>query len=210
MLQSSSWSLYNASGAEKPARPRLIETLNRFFPHSKGHALDLGCGGGRDSRELLSRGWTVDAVDSDVDAMALTSMLHKNFSGLNVRQKNFESLELQENRYDLINASFSLPFCRPEKFSVFWAQLRRSLKPGGALSGELFGLNDEWRFSPRSGLQLTFHSQADIFNLCSGLVIHELREEEFDGPTFERPHKHWHIWTCFVRKPDSTGEVASR
>src|SRR5947209_16822786 len=36
-----------------------------------GHALDLGCGAGRDTRYLLAQGWRVTAVDREADAVAL-------------------------------------------------------------------------------------------------------------------------------------------
>lgn len=75
MNSKSGWKAYNSAGSSSPARPRLVNTLNKFFTSTPGRALDIGCGGGRDTRELLARGWTVDAIDDDDSAIELTSKL---------------------------------------------------------------------------------------------------------------------------------------
>src|SRR5258708_30442219 len=37
---------------------------------------------------------------------------------------------------DLVNASFSLPFCAPERFPEVWERIVESLRPGGRFCGQ--------------------------------------------------------------------------
>src|SRR5690606_3661669 len=54
----------------KPARETLVDALARFERDgaAPGFAIDLGCGEGRDSAELLRRGWRVLAIDGHESA----------------------------------------------------------------------------------------------------------------------------------------------
>ncbi|MFH7029096.1 MAG: class I SAM-dependent methyltransferase [Heteroscytonema crispum UTEX LB 1556] len=87
-------------------------------------AIDLGCGEGRDTVELLRRGWRVLAIDGEVEAInRLLNRPSINREFLETRVTRFENLILPD-AVDLINASFSLPFCPPEFFP---STLRRKL-----------------------------------------------------------------------------------
>lgn len=196
------WKDYNSLGEERPARPRLLQTLENFVFDSAGMALDLGCGSGRDSKELLKRGWKVDAVDIDPESLELLAPLKEQFSGLNTIASDFATLALVPNTYDLINASYSLPFCKPTHFSGFWRMLQESLRPGGLISCEFFGVNDAWNKIPGGGAgTMTFLSRSELENLLQGWKIELLKETEELGPTAFQGLKHWHLFTCIARKP---------
>src|SRR4029453_19349885 len=61
---SSDWSRFYDAAGDEP-RETLLEALARFGAEDPSHrlAVDLGCGTGRDTLELLRRGWSVLAVE---------------------------------------------------------------------------------------------------------------------------------------------------
>ena len=62
----SPWGLYFAVAGDDP-RPTLLDALRRF--DAPGLAVDLGAGTGRDTAELLRRGWRVFAIDREPQAV---------------------------------------------------------------------------------------------------------------------------------------------
>lgn len=108
-----------------------------------------------------------------------------------------------------------MPFCQPDHFAAFFNQLKESLQSGGIISCELFGKNDSWN-SPIDQTTLTFLSRAEIEGLMSGLKIEELKEEEYDGPSFSDPQKHWQVrieiktvlWGAQITVDDNSEYVA--
>ncbi|KYG67176.1 hypothetical protein AZI86_09205 [Bdellovibrio bacteriovorus] len=196
-MSDSTWAAYNTG--EYPARPRLLTTLDNYCKES-GMALDLGCGSGRDTKELLKRGWAVTAVDSDLGSLKTLQAEAPKNNKLTVLNTNFESLQLSTNTFNLINASYALPFCRPQSFLNFWQMMVASLRPNGIVSFELFGINDDWAKLPRPASTMSFHSRTQVDHLLKDLKIEIFKEEEFEGPTFDAPDKHWHIFSCIVRK----------
>jgi len=60
------WSRYYDAVSDDP-RETLLDALDRF--DAPGVAADLGCGTGRDTVELLRRGWQVVAIDSEEEAI---------------------------------------------------------------------------------------------------------------------------------------------
>ena len=89
---------------------RLIESKSSE-PRER-FAIDLGCGAGRDTRELLRRGWKVLAIDNQPIAIRWirSNVPTKYRPRLRTRVASFEKTSLP--KCDLVNASYSLPFVR--------------------------------------------------------------------------------------------------
>jgi tellurite methyltransferase len=195
MPQSSRWEAYYRNTEGRPPRPTLRFALDRFA--APGFAADLGCGEGRDTIELLCRGWSVLAIDAEPGAIAgLTSRsdLPPN-PRLETQIARFEDAAWPEA--DLVNASFALFFCPAGAFDPLWRTIARSLKPGGRFAGQLLGERDSWAGRPN----VVVHDPAALERLLAGLAV-ELHEiEETDGITPRGEAKHWHIHHLVVRRP---------
>src|SRR5438046_10615075 len=67
------WPAYHRAVAAAPPRATLLAALNGFARDAPrtdpALAVDLGCGGGTDTVELLRRGWRVLAIDAEPHAI---------------------------------------------------------------------------------------------------------------------------------------------
>jgi tellurite methyltransferase len=159
-------------------------------------AVDLGCGEGRDTVELLRRGWRVLAVDNEPDAIARL--------GKRVAAEDHERLEMLVSSFEdatwpaaaLVNSSFALPFCAPELFADVWDRIVASLHAGGRFSGQLFGERDEWAGDPT----LSVHGRSEVEDLLAPFAIERFDEVEEDGQTALGAPKHWHVFHIVARK----------
>jgi hypothetical protein len=100
---------------------------------------------------------------------------------------------------DLVNASFSLPFCTPDRFDEVWARVRAGLAPGGRFAGQLFGDRDGWVGSK----DLVFLPRARVEVLLDGLELERFDELEEDGRTALGDAKHWHVFHIVARRDTS-------
>jgi tellurite methyltransferase len=175
----------------------LVEKAEALVPSGKQerHALDLGCGAGRNTRFLLSRGWHVTAVDAEPAAIAAVSEIKS--ENLTVVQSKFEDFEFGEARYDLVCAQFTLPFTPHEKFPEVWARLKRAIKPGGYFEGQFFGMRDSWNV-PGSAVNFVTREQVD--ELLRGLTPVEIQEEDKEGGTATGATKHWHVFHVIAKQ----------
>ena len=102
-------------------------------------AVDLGCGAGKETQQLMQSGWDVLAVDNEPEAINRTIA---NCSGgqagmLTTCLSDFECLPALP-RSNLIHAGLALPFCRPKSFKQLWDQVLHALEPGGVFCRAFF------------------------------------------------------------------------
>jgi SAM-dependent methyltransferase len=189
------WGDYYAWGEGRALRPLLARALE--LAPAPGTAVDLGSGSGRETIELLERGWRVVAVDSEPEA---ARRLEAKVSAgsrerLEVRTAAFQDIQALPYA-DLVHSAFSLPFCPPEAFDRLWNLTTGCLRPHGLIAVDLFGDRDSWASENND---LTFHSRDDVDQLLASLDAIEVVEEENDGPAFSGP-KHWHVFHVFARR----------
>lgn len=195
------WPGYFAAVEGKPPRETLIAAADfleeRPAPNGARFAVDLGCGEGRDTAELLRRGWRVLAIDGQPLAIELLRkrVAASEVARLETRCQPFEDLTLPE--CDLVNASFSLPFCQPQHFDALWSKIRRAIRPGGCFAGQLFGDRDAWAtLSDR-----THHTRGQVERLIDGMKRLRFEEEERDGEDCHGRKKHWHAFHIVTQLP---------
>ncbi len=190
------WREYYERTAGRPPRRTLLRALELFGEGAGRSAVDLGCGDGRDTIELLRRGWSVLAIDVEPAAIARLKARPDlpDDTALTTMVARFEDAAWPAA--DLINSSFALPLCPPERFPELWARIEHSLKPGGRFAGQLFGERDEWRGQP----SMTHHTRSDIDRLLQGFSVEMLDEEETDATMSRGRPKHWHIFHIVARK----------
>jgi tellurite methyltransferase len=190
------WNAYYRGTAGRPPRRTLLVALERFGDGGGRRAVDLGCGDGRDTIELLRRGWQVIAIDAEQEAIARLEGRADLPPGapLATRCARFEDADWPEA--DLVNASFALPLVAPQRFPALWAKITRSLKPGGRFAGQLFGARDGWRGRDA----ITFFTRTEIERLLAGFAVELLEEEESDATTPCGEAKHWHLFHVVARR----------
>jgi membrane dipeptidase len=181
---------YRRAGLD--ARPTLLDAVARFS--TPGVAVDLGAGTGRDTLELLRRGWRVVAIDGEPEAVdKIVQLAGRDADRLDAVVGRYESTPWPE--CDLLNASYAIPFCPPDRFAEVWGRIVHSIRPGGRFAGQFFGPNDDWA---RTGLLI--HSRAEIEQLLAPFEIESLTEEDVDGTTTVGKTKHWHLFHVVSRK----------
>ncbi|MBM4108969.1 MAG: class I SAM-dependent methyltransferase [Phycisphaerae bacterium] len=192
------WPGYFRTMLGKPPRETLVRALEipDRRPAGERLAVDLACGEGRDTLELLRRGWRVVALDGHPMAIELlTSRVPPDQAPLlTARVEPFEASAWPRCR--LLNCSFALPFCEPREFPGLWRRIADSIEPGGLFAGQLFGDRDSWAGLP----DRTHHRRGDLDGLFAGFLIEQLIEEERDDVTVEGEPKHWHVFHVVARK----------
>ena len=181
---------YDAAGDD--ARATLLDAVERF--ERPGLAVDLGCGTGRDTFELLRRGWRVLAVDAEAEAIERLRRSVPEDERLETEVARFDEVRLPPA--DLVNSSFALPFCSPESFGDVWRRIVESLTGGGRFSGQLFGDRDEWLGSAG----MTFVTRDEAETLFRDFALERFDEVEEDGKTAVGDAKHWHVFHVVARK----------
>lgn len=207
------WSGFFSAVRGKGPRETLLTALAKFEAESKAakeqsggagvppacpslSAVDLACGEGRDSLELLRRGWRVLAIEPMPEGLAMLreQTPAEQRDRLTTQQADFARADWP-GEIDLVNCSFSLPFCPAELFDALWARIVESIRPGGRFTGQLFGDRDSWG---RCGRTIS-HTRTRVNELFDAFTLEELREDEkddHDGQMF----KHWHVFHIVARR----------
>ncbi|MEA2552419.1 MAG: tellurite methyltransferase [Fimbriimonadaceae bacterium] len=185
------WSAYYEAMQSKSLHPHYAN-LDPYLP-SEGEALELGCGVGQGVVHLLEKGLHVTAVDAEDEALAILRSRLPNGAPAKLVKTDFQ--ELQMDRYDVVVAHFCLFFLTPGEFDVFWPRLVDSIKPGGLLSCQLLGVNDEWR-----DRGYTTQAKKQVEELLNPFEVLFFEEVERDGETAQGTPKHWHVFHVVARK----------
>ena len=160
------------------------------------HAIDLGFGGGRDTRLMLSRGWNVFALDvtPEAETILLERVDPDHRDRLEIAIGRFEEVPLPST--DLVFASYSLPFAASALDAAMAAAVA-SVRTGGWFTGVLFGENDDWISDEVAAV--TREWIADKLADFDPVHIEETdADAEFgtDGET-----KHWHWYFVAAQRP---------
>lgn len=201
--------------ADNERAGKAVGAFPQPLPGRKGRkriALDIACGEGRDTRAMLERGWRVIAVDYHAEAVKRTvaALTPQWAERCEVRRLAMEEIagdaalaracagerDGQSGDLDIVNASFALPFCDPEKFPALWSWIAATLRTGGRFAGQFFGDRDDWRcVRPKSHV-----TRAQLLELLSGYEIEHLDEVEKDGSDAMGGVKHHHVFHVVGRK----------
>ena len=173
----------------KDAEPRkyLVDAIQ--YVETKKNALDLGAGTLRDTRYLLDQGFEkVIAMDGEYMVKDIEKELGD--KRLETIVSSFEDFEYEKEKYDLINAQYSLPFMQKEYFNEVIEKIKDALKINGVFVGTFFGDKDSWN-NENSKTQ-NFHTKEGIEKMFEDFQILELLENEEDKPAVNEEMKHWH------------------
>jgi tellurite methyltransferase len=190
------WVGYYDDQGDREPRALLRDALDRFERQGhSGDAVDVGCGQGIETKELLRRGWSVVAIDAEPDGMRRVRERAGNDPHLTTVISPMQDADIPEA--DLIHAAFSLPFCPPAAFPALWERIRTGLRPGGRFVGNLFGDRDTWASTQPD---MTFFDPQRARSLFDGMDLEVFREQEEEGDAWGEP-KHWHYFDVIARRP---------
>ena len=119
-LTKSPWSGYDKTTLKKAPNDTTIFAEKTFRNQITKSALDIGCGTGCDALYLLENGFNVKALDQDHNAIEiLKQKIGKNYHDKDTYENtSIQNFKIDSNAFDLINASFSLPFCSKADFKI--------------------------------------------------------------------------------------------
>lgn len=168
-----------------------------------GIAIEFGPGAGIETKFLLENGWNVKCVDifEESEKRIQDNLSEEEKLRFNFEKSEFESIDLEREKYDLAVGYNSLHFCRKDHFPEFFEKITDSLKSGGILMCNLLGQNDEW---VKNRNNMTFFSKEELNSLLEkNYEVEVLKEIENDGIKADGTPKHWHIFTIRARKKAS-------
>ena len=140
-----------------------------------GRALDVACGKGRHSVWLANRGFEVDALDRNLDAIeALNTIAARSHLKIRAAQIDLETDPPPSlgGEYDLVVGFNYLH--RP-----LFPALRRAVKPGGRIFYETFTARQAERGHPRNPAFLL--KDGELAALIAPFAVLRSREGELDG-----------------------------
>jgi SAM-dependent methyltransferase len=118
---------YLDQGLDLPGIGELFQALDAFQP--AGSVLELACGPGVWTGELLRYATDVTAVDGSPEMLALAA------ARVGSDRARFIQADLfgwqPDRRYDVVFIGFFLSHVPAERFASFWSLVADSLKPGG-------------------------------------------------------------------------------
>ena len=140
------WSRYYDAARDGRAEETLLlarSTCSRREGHRRRRAaaVDLGCGEGRDTAELLRRGWRVLAIDAEREAVERLRARNDldSWRRCSPSRPGLARSRRRNGGGRIWSARASrVPFCPPDQLPALWERIPSSLRRGGRFSGQLF------------------------------------------------------------------------
>ncbi len=201
MIDSDYWARYYAVTAERPAWLTVRRAIDLFAADSlpllrPRLAVDLGCGAGRDTRELLRAGWRVLAIDREPGAITALEAATAAHRGDAVETQVADLATVDVPTCDLVNASLSLPFLPPHAFWATWQRILAALPVGARFAAMLFGDRDGSASDP----SMTCLAPADVRARLGSFELEHWDDREEDTTTaLGEPH-HFHMVEFVARR----------
>lgn len=112
-----------------------IREYKEYF-NRKGKCLDLGCGIGQYSKELMSYGYEVTSSDISDIALEKVKEFNRNVIKLDMKEK----LPFCDNEFDLVFANLSTHYFSDKDTKKLMLEIKRILKKDGLFIGSVNGL----------------------------------------------------------------------
>ncbi len=174
----------------------LIEADGTEAQTAPALAVDLGCGTGKDSAELLRRNWRVLATDfsqAGIDGLLARPEATQYKDNLETRVASFAKTTWSDAA--LVVALLSLPYGPAETFDAVWQALVSSLVPGGYFVGQLFG-PDHYK-----GMNhVVRRTRSEVDKMLEGLEVLHL-EEFSQAVEHEGETTHYNYFEIIARRP---------
>ncbi|MGH3088651.1 MAG: class I SAM-dependent methyltransferase [Rubrobacteraceae bacterium] len=135
--------IFHRIGYRTPDRSSWLERWEEILESSRGiPILELGCGGGQDTRFLVERGFPVIATDFSEEALKLT---RRNAPEAEVRHLDMtRGLPFPSESFQVVVASLCLHYFPWRETVGIAAEIHRCLKPNGFLLVRLNSRDDEF------------------------------------------------------------------
>jgi tRNA (cmo5U34)-methyltransferase len=166
----------------------VAQVASTVTPHARD-MLDIGCGAGNDSLYMLGRipnlNITLIDLSSPMLARAVERLREKTSGKIMSIQKDVRDVDMEQQRYDIIVAGFSLHHLRgDDEWAAMFEKIFAALRPGGS-----FWLVDMFEFDVPSMQQAMWQRYGDY--------LVELKDEAYRDKVF-----------AYVQKEDSPRSTA--
>ncbi len=144
------------------------------------HVLDVGCGGGRDSRYLAEKGMRVTAIDFSESMVRNAQKINSNIEYM---QMDFEHIDFPEKAFDGVWANASLHHIPKANLAHVLRSLHRILVSDGVLflkvkHGDSEGVRENMKFGKSLKRYFAFYKPEEMISLVESagfqIVRHSL------------------------------------
>ncbi|MGL1891835.1 MAG: class I SAM-dependent methyltransferase [Spirochaetaceae bacterium] len=197
-MKKSPWSDYFKNTIDKEPNETLVFAAKLIKDQPNKCALDIGSGTGSDALHLLEQGFKVTALDQEKNSIDIikNKVSKKLKKSLTLEHTFMQNFTITNNSYNLINATFSLPFCKKSDFIKIWDDIYKGLKSNGVFSGQIFGENDDWA----NIQEMSFFTNEEIDDLIVNYIPEYYKEVDEKGLIADGSEKHWHLFNIVLRK----------
>lgn len=154
-------------------------------------AIDLGCGAGNDTEFLISKGFSVTAVDASEEVRELWK--NKNFDKDTAELIIGDFSKVDLPNADIILANMSLFFVK-ENFDLFLKSLLEKVNEKGFFIANFLGKEDEW-----NKIRTTIEKD-ELLGFFKDFEINYFSEEKYYKDTASGENKFWHVYTIMAKK----------